>query len=226
MGNCNTRLLFGGTNTNARRMHAEAPASESAYPAAPLMRSTSSDDSTFIMFENQTDTTVKLYWLNYDGHEVAYRSIAPGRVHRQQTFMTHPWTFKLHDPAGAAKEEDVVVENRRVIFPREEPEAMTQRAVLRKPSVWTWSPQNHLKCFPKDFVESTQSFLLSYNYLSKRRTYTRARRIGDEADHTKVDLGVFPTEIIIRIIELSAPEIPYVLPPPPVEGASQDSSSD
>mmetsp|Transcript_1641 Transcript_1641/g.5594 ORF Transcript_1641/g.5594 Transcript_1641/m.5594 type:complete len:264 (-) Transcript_1641:2480-3271(-) len=148
MGNCNTRLLFGGTNTNARNMAAAAPASDNAYPqGASLMRSTSSDESTYILFENQTESRVKLYWLNYDGQEVAYRSIEPGRVHRQQTFMTHPWTFKLLDPGTEKRETDVVVDDRRVVFPNDD--SGPRKAVLRKPSLWEWSPDNHKKHFPK-----------------------------------------------------------------------------
>ncbi|WZN61387.1 VHL domain-containing protein [Chloropicon roscoffensis] len=219
MGNCNTRLLFGGTNTNARNMAAAAPASDNAYPqGASLMRSTSSDESTYILFENQTESRVKLYWLNYDGQEVAYRSIEPGRVHRQQTFMTHPWTFKLLDPGTEKRETDVVVDDRRVVFPNDD--IGQRKAVLRKPSLWEWSPDNHKKHFPKKFLESTEAFLRVHH--TQRRTKSAALTAEDWDGKPQVDLGVLPTELILRIIELSAPEMPIVLPPAPASPRSAD----
>ena len=209
MGNCNTRLLFMGTmNGNTRTMHAAAPASEDMYESNPgnLLRSTSSEDSTFILFHNQTESPVKLYWLNYEGQEVPYRSIEPGRVHRQQTFVTHPWTFKINDPSDEEKEEDVVVEHRRVVFPSTE----NRNAVLRKPSTWEWSPENHVKRFPKKFVESTQSFLFTHHSLR----FGSAALHKEASERGQADLGILPTEIVLRIIELSAPPVPYLLPPP------------
>ncbi|QDZ17715.1 VHL domain-containing protein [Chloropicon primus] len=193
-------------------MHAAAPASEGAYHAAQqLMRSTSSDDSTYILFENQTDSPVKLYWLNYEGQEVAYRSVEPGKIHRQQTFVTHPWTFKLLEPVPGSKEDDVVVDNRRVVFPANNHEG-SKRAVLKRPEMWQWTPENHKKRFPRKFVESTQAFLRAYH---SQRHWCQGDGGGDgewPSGGPSASLGVFPTEIVLRIIELSAPDIPYVLP--------------
>ena len=224
MGNCNTRLLFRSSQANMRAGATAAPAEDGAYyegSNSQSLRSTLSEESTYIIFENQTDTPVKLFWLNYEGHEIPYRSIEPGRSHRQQTFITHPWTFKSCVPEAREVKltEDVVVDHRRIVFPNKE----NKKVVLRKPSVWRWSPENHQKLFPKKFIVSTQSFLLSYNTL--RRKYIEAmssrsrsssfseRRLSRCSSNDDIDLGVFPPEIILRVIELAAPQIPYILPP-------------
>lgn len=147
MGNCNTRILFMGTNLSARRNmhHTAAPAEEADYGfRGPLLRSSSSEESTFVLFENQTNSPIKLYWwephtpslfpllsppfpsfvlysytlilivlycrLNYEGQKTAYRTLQPGRIHRQQTFVTHPWTFDNMD----GDPESVVVDHKRV----------------------------------------------------------------------------------------------------------------
>jgi len=144
---------------------------------------------------------VKLYWLNYEGQKTAYRSIQPGRTHRQQTFLTHPWTFESME----GDPENVVVEHRRVVFPEEEGD---RKAVLKEATSLKWSTANHLESFPKKFVESTQAFLLAYNRL--RKGYIAAGFMGEDG---APDLGILPSEIILRVIELAAPDIPYILPP-------------
>jgi hypothetical protein len=46
-----------------------------------------------VTFRNATDGKARLFWLNYWGEEVRYKTLEPGQAHTQQTFETHPWTF-------------------------------------------------------------------------------------------------------------------------------------
>lgn len=46
---------------------------------------------TTVRFINDTSTTKKLYWLNYDGQQVLYGEVLPGQAHPQETFLSHPW---------------------------------------------------------------------------------------------------------------------------------------
>lgn len=50
-----------------------------------------SNVSTSVDFENQTNETVNVYWLNFMGAPVLYYTLAPGTGYTQQTFVTHPW---------------------------------------------------------------------------------------------------------------------------------------
>jgi hypothetical protein len=112
MGNCNSLRRLMGSSVDTRTSGlAEAPAEEGYYGGVPqIIRSTHSEESTFMIFENRTGGPVKLFWLNYEGHEIPYRSIEHGGSHRQQTFVTHPWTFK----SCTGNPENVVVDHKRV----------------------------------------------------------------------------------------------------------------
>lgn len=105
---------------------------------------------------------------------------------------------------GERQSQDVVVDDRRVLFPG----ILTKHAVLRKPSMLEWSRESHLRYYPKNFIKSTYLFLLSHHSLrSKAAT-------SSEKDGCKIDLGTIPPEIILRIIWMSAPRrIPFILPP-------------
>ena len=57
------------------------------------IRSVESRHHTEVTFRNATKGKARLFWLNYWGEEIRYKTLAPGQMHTQQTFETHPWTF-------------------------------------------------------------------------------------------------------------------------------------
>jgi len=75
-----------------------APAPEEETPARAPQRwqSQESVTATWIRFHNTSKShTVRLFWYDYDGLLRPYKEIAPGGSCRQQTYLTHPWTFKV-----------------------------------------------------------------------------------------------------------------------------------
>ena len=64
------------------------------------IRSRESRWHTEVTFRNATDGKARLFWLNYWGEEVRYKTLEPGQAHTQQTFETHPWTFATVQPLG------------------------------------------------------------------------------------------------------------------------------
>ena len=44
-----------------------------------------------IVFINDLNFAVDVYWINYSGSRVFYHTIAGGEFHVQQTYLTHPW---------------------------------------------------------------------------------------------------------------------------------------
>lgn len=42
---------------------------------------------------NNSDETVKVWWLNYDGKRTFYRDVAPHKSYIQPTWLTHPWVI-------------------------------------------------------------------------------------------------------------------------------------
>jgi hypothetical protein len=46
-----------------------------------------------LQITNNTDETVKSYWLDYTGKRVFYENIAPHTSYLQATWLTHPWVI-------------------------------------------------------------------------------------------------------------------------------------
>lgn len=53
---------------------------------------------TEVTFSNDTQKTLTVYWLDYEGHRKRWGIILPNAVWRAQTFATHPWL--LADESG------------------------------------------------------------------------------------------------------------------------------
>lgn len=51
---------------------------------------------TFIMFSNDTDVVMDLWWVDYVGQEIYYASINPWTTHMQPSYATHPWVVRDH----------------------------------------------------------------------------------------------------------------------------------
>lgn len=65
------------------------------------LRSTTSTEATLLLITNDTPSTVVgLWWVGYDGKEVAYASLAPGATHIQPTFASHVWVVRAHDTSA------------------------------------------------------------------------------------------------------------------------------
>jgi hypothetical protein len=46
-----------------------------------------------LQITNNTDETVKSYWLDYTGKRVFYENVAPHTSYLQATWLTHPWVI-------------------------------------------------------------------------------------------------------------------------------------
>jgi len=44
-----------------------------------------------IVFTNNSETDVDILWLNYEGVEVYYNTLAPGESYEQASYFSHPW---------------------------------------------------------------------------------------------------------------------------------------
>lgn len=58
-------------------------------PPSPV--SVAGDVSTFITFSNRSKARVVIYWIDYEGDLQEYFELKPGGVHKQQTYVSHPW---------------------------------------------------------------------------------------------------------------------------------------
>ncbi|CDF35663.1 unnamed protein product [Chondrus crispus] len=60
------------------------------------VKSMNSKAETILMFSNDSDSVVDLWWIDYFGHEVYYATINPGTTHMQPSYATHPWVVRDH----------------------------------------------------------------------------------------------------------------------------------
>lgn len=47
--------------------------------------------SSSINFNNSSTKTIKIYWLNFSGQRVLYKTMAPKTSYKQKTYLTAPW---------------------------------------------------------------------------------------------------------------------------------------
>jgi hypothetical protein len=57
------------------------------------LKSVRGDQATSIVFQNDTATPVQVYWLDYQGKRVPYRTLDTGKQLDQKTYATHPWVI-------------------------------------------------------------------------------------------------------------------------------------
>jgi ATP-dependent Clp protease adapter protein ClpS len=48
---------------------------------------------TSVMFTNLTPQNISVFWLDYNGERVAYRTLRSGEGYTQQTYISHPWVI-------------------------------------------------------------------------------------------------------------------------------------
>lgn len=47
--------------------------------------------STYLLFENESGKTIKIYWKNFSNGLTLYSTLNDGESHLQQTFVSHVW---------------------------------------------------------------------------------------------------------------------------------------
>ena len=122
--------------------------------------------STQVVFRNGvTDPPARcrLFWLDYQGKLVRYKTLNPGETHRQQTFETHPWTFTTVPARGSPEpRQRLVVDGSPVFFPRR-PRGADAEAVaeVRRPRLRRWTHDAHVH-YPEFFKCVSRAFLLTH----------------------------------------------------------------
>ncbi len=122
--------------------------------------------STQVVFRNGvTDPPARcrLFWLDYQGKLVRYKTLNPGETHRQQTFETHPWTFTTVPARGSPEpRQRLVVDGSPVFFPRR-PRGADAEAVaeVRRPRLRRWTHDGH-RHYPAFFKRASRAFLLTH----------------------------------------------------------------
>ncbi len=124
--------------------------------------------STSVVFRNAVadpPARCRVFWLDYQGKLLRYKTLDPGETHRQQTFETHPWTFTTVPTRGSLGEpkQRLVVDGSPVFFPRRPISGGDASAVaeVRRPSLRRWTHDGHI-LYPAFFKRVAQTFLLTH----------------------------------------------------------------
>jgi hypothetical protein len=84
-------LLLAGRNLSVRAAGPVVP--DSSCATESQFKSVSGTTRAVLQITNNTDETVKAYWLDYTGKRVFYENIAPHTSYLQATWLTHPWVI-------------------------------------------------------------------------------------------------------------------------------------
>ena len=64
------------------------------------LKSINSNTAITVQFENNTDISINLVWLDYNGLQRTYETIAPHSTGTISTYVTHPWMFTAKATGG------------------------------------------------------------------------------------------------------------------------------
>jgi len=78
------------------RSCAELPSAEACKHERELASSASSEE-TAMTFVNRSDTTLDLYWLDFQGSRRLYQHLTSGGRAKQDTFIGHYWLLATPD---------------------------------------------------------------------------------------------------------------------------------
>lgn len=70
-----------------------APGGSFSCAREPYLKSEGSSFPTSIRFTNPTPHNVSLFWLDFHGERVAYRTLRSGEAYTQATYFSHPWVI-------------------------------------------------------------------------------------------------------------------------------------
>jgi len=91
-------LVLLGSLLVAQRAQAQVDLQPLDCSRESFLASVSAVTATSVQFINETGQTVLVYWLNYSGARVLYKTLGPSQSYLQQTYVTHPWVAA--DTAG------------------------------------------------------------------------------------------------------------------------------
>lgn len=60
----------------------------------PAMASRHSSLRSCLLYINGTERMVGVFWMDYNGYQVHYRTLRPGLGMEVDTYLTHPWIFR------------------------------------------------------------------------------------------------------------------------------------
>ena len=156
--------------------------------------------STQVLFRNgvvDPPERCRLFWVDYAGKIVRYKTLYPGETHRQQTFESHPWTFATVPERGSHEpKQRLVVNGAPLYFPRRgpavdpnEPTVVQEEqsrngtvlAVVERPNMRQWTHDTN-KHYPAWFKTIGKAFITTHAALRLGERVTELVENQNEQD--------------------------------------------
>jgi hypothetical protein len=166
---------------------------------------------------------------------VRYKTIEAGRSHRQQSFLSHPWTavaaagggvrlvlngqpaiYPLADseaPASVVAEAHAAAAEGMGTGEAGTPDALREVMTVRieRPPPLAWSIAVHDR-FPRCFRDAARAVLLAHARLAAEAAGATPHGSPRAAEEARATLGHLPIALRDEILALAAPQLPHYLP--------------
>nr|XP_053646816.1 von Hippel-Lindau-like protein isoform X2 [Cherax quadricarinatus] len=79
----------------------------------PAIRSIHSRERSFVCFVNCTRRNVDVFWVDFRGKHIKYKTLARRERYKINTYVTHPWVFRDSETSSA-----LVVNSEEAFYPK------------------------------------------------------------------------------------------------------------
>lgn len=79
----------------------------------PAMHSIHSREQSFVCFVNCTQRNVDVFWVDFQGRHIKYKTLARRERYKINTYVTHPWVFRDSETSSA-----LVVNSEEAFYPK------------------------------------------------------------------------------------------------------------
>lgn len=158
--------------------------------------STSSNESVKVLFSNESDKEIELFWHNYVGEKVSYGRIGAGKTKHLNTYATHPWSAVSTGEYGefTVDAQDVYVpvkadDNTIVYIDDKQPEFKSKHSNNPVPITFENKSYNEIELFWLNY----QGYKVSYGKIGAGQT----KHLTTYATHPWVATGCTPEQCTV-----------------------------
>jgi len=81
-----------------------------------VLKSIEGKNKISVRFVNSHGNLIHIYWINYQGKEVFYKTLQKGKSYLQRTYLTHPWVIRDNNKRCLGSYEPVAIDSKAVVF--------------------------------------------------------------------------------------------------------------
>lgn len=175
-----------------------------------------------MIFHNETNLVVAIYWCSYNGTKIRYVYLLPDSFYEQPSYLTHPWQFEVNYLGPNMPPFIDFGSEQAIVYPQSETASTLVRIQLAKRVLWNTT--THMK---EDGFHSYRSvvrtvLLIHHRYQSSQHSDAH-HNTSDHKLKSSCTIGRLSMDVLLMILEIAAP-IVYARPRKPrfPEGALRE----